>query len=297
MNQKAHYFNIGGVPEHFNIPWRKSIDEGLFALKNIELDWHDYRGGTGDLIQALEDKTLDIAIMLTEGAIKAIADGKNFKIIQIYVNSPLIWGIYAYRTTTLTSLEDIKAPHFCISRHYSGSHLMAFLLSKKFNWALNEDSFSIIGNFIGALGNMQENPDNLFLWERFMTKPYVDSGQLTKMGEIATPWPSFSIVVREDFMNENQAVLIQMLEMIAQYTYKFKQNAQQSIEYIASFFGFSIQDMKTWLADTDWNYVLDPPELKIEGAVKLLKELGLIPFEIKAKDLCPNHNFWANTSF
>jgi hypothetical protein len=55
--------------------------------------------------------------------------------------------------------------------------------------------------------------------------------------------------------------------------------------------------MKTWLADTDWNYVLDPPELKIEGAVQLLKELGLIPIEIKAKDLCPNHNFWANTSF
>jgi hypothetical protein len=55
--------------------------------------------------------------------------------------------------------------------------------------------------------------------------------------------------------------------------------------------------MKVWLADTDWNYVLDPPELKIEGAVQLLKELGLIPFEIKAKNLCPHHNFWGNISF
>jgi hypothetical protein len=88
-----------------------------------------------------------------------------------------------------------------------------------------------------------------------------------------------------------------MLEMIAQYTYKFKQNAQQSIEYISSFFGFSIQDMKVWLADTDWNYVLDPPEKKIEGAVQLLKELGLIAKEIEAKDLCPHHNFWGNISF
>lgn len=30
--------------------------------------------------------------MLTEGAVKSVADGNPFKIVQIYVNSPLVWG-------------------------------------------------------------------------------------------------------------------------------------------------------------------------------------------------------------
>jgi hypothetical protein len=28
--KRINYFNIGGVSEHFNVPWKKAIDEGIF---------------------------------------------------------------------------------------------------------------------------------------------------------------------------------------------------------------------------------------------------------------------------
>jgi sulfonate transport system substrate-binding protein len=44
-------FSIGGVPEHFNIPIRKAIDEGVFMTRNIDIVWQDYKGGTGELVK------------------------------------------------------------------------------------------------------------------------------------------------------------------------------------------------------------------------------------------------------
>jgi hypothetical protein len=35
----------------------------------------------------------DIAIILTEGIVKDIVAGNDSKIVQVYVESPLIWGI------------------------------------------------------------------------------------------------------------------------------------------------------------------------------------------------------------
>ncbi len=51
---------IGGVPEHFNYPWHKAIEEGKFAQHQIDLQWTDYPGGTGALVQDLTDKKLHV---------------------------------------------------------------------------------------------------------------------------------------------------------------------------------------------------------------------------------------------
>ena len=30
---------VGGVPEHFNYPWRLAIEEGLFREEGLSLHW------------------------------------------------------------------------------------------------------------------------------------------------------------------------------------------------------------------------------------------------------------------
>ena len=45
---------IGGVPEHFNLPWRMAIEEGRFREAGIQLHWSDMGGGTGQMIRGLE---------------------------------------------------------------------------------------------------------------------------------------------------------------------------------------------------------------------------------------------------
>lgn len=289
---KTTYLNIGGVPEHFNIPFRKGIDEGIFSTKNIELHWKDYKGGTGDLVKALESHQIDVGVLLTEGALKASLERKSFKIIQIYVNSPLTWGVYAGAKSTWTSTNDVSNPSFCISRPGSGSQLMAYLLCKREGWNTQNIPFVEIGNFSGALKRFNENPDHLFLWERFMTKPYVDSGTLKKLGEIPTPWPSFCIVANNEIIEENRAALIEILSTISTYTYKFKQNTLESIDYISSYFDFSISDMKEWIVGTDWNYYLDRPELKLNGVLNFLIEMNLVNLQSKLVEACPDDEFW-----
>ena len=67
----------GGVPEHFNYPWHIAIEQGFFAAEDIELEWTDYKGGTGAMCQDLRADVIDVATLLTEGAIADI-DGRQF---------------------------------------------------------------------------------------------------------------------------------------------------------------------------------------------------------------------------
>ena len=93
---------IGGVPEHFNFPWHYGIKKGYFQKEGIEVEWHDFPGGTGAMSEALKNNELDMAILLTEGAVKEIIQGANFKISKTYVDTPLVWGIH-------TSAKNEKA--------------------------------------------------------------------------------------------------------------------------------------------------------------------------------------------
>jgi sulfonate transport system substrate-binding protein len=169
---------------------------------------------------------------------------------------------------------------------------MAYLLSKREGWDLKNIPFIEVGNFTGALKEFNENPDRVFLWERFMTKPYVDSGTLKKLGEIPTPWPSFCIVAKNEIIESNRDVLIEIMNIISTYTYKFKQNTLESIDYISNYFDFSIADMKEWIIGTDWNYYLDKPELKLAGVMEFLKEMNLVDSASSELDACPEAAFW-----
>jgi len=94
-------FRIGGVPEHFNFPWYYGIEMGYFDAAGFELEWADYPGGTGAMSNALKNNEIDMALLLTEGAIREICLGANFKIVKTYVETPLIWGIHTSSKTTV----------------------------------------------------------------------------------------------------------------------------------------------------------------------------------------------------
>jgi sulfonate transport system substrate-binding protein len=116
--------NIGGVPEHFNLAWYLTLKDGEYKEEGINLRWKDYHGGTGQMCKALRNKEIDIAVILTEGIIKDIIDGNNCKIVQVFVQSPLIWGIHVKAKSSFHSIADLKGTRAAISRYGSGSHLM-----------------------------------------------------------------------------------------------------------------------------------------------------------------------------
>ena len=46
---------VGGVPEHFNLPWRLAVESGEFEALGIRVEWTDVDRGTGALCKAMDE--------------------------------------------------------------------------------------------------------------------------------------------------------------------------------------------------------------------------------------------------
>ena len=245
-------FKIGGVPEHFNLPWRLSIEEGRLNHLDVEMHWSDMTGGTGQMIKGLSAGSIDIAVLLTEGITKAILDGLDAKIMRIYVKSPLRWGIHTGVNSNINSPEDIKDKNFAISREGSGSHLMAYVNAYQKGWSTNDLSFNIIGDIYGGLWALESGESDVFLWEKWTTQPFVDGGKCRCVGEVVTPWPCFVVAVRGDVWREYSDVLEKVLDVVGLTAKEIKEENKWS--EISWRYALKDEYSKTWLSETEWNY-------------------------------------------
>jgi TRAP-type uncharacterized transport system substrate-binding protein len=73
----------------------------------------------------LRDGETDIAV-ITEGIVK-ISLLEMSKIVQVYVQSPLIWGIHVAANSKYKTVSDLEDTKVAISRQGSGSQLMAYV--------------------------------------------------------------------------------------------------------------------------------------------------------------------------
>tara|TARA_R110002020_G_scaffold97177_3_gene232077 strand:+ start:5325 stop:6179 length:855 start_codon:yes stop_codon:yes gene_type:complete len=280
-------FLIGGVPEHFNLPWYIALRDKEFQKKGINLRWKDYPGGTGQMARALRDKEIDMAVILTEGIVRDIINGNNSKIVQVFVKSPLLWGIHVAKASTYETVSDLKGTDAAISRFGSGSHLMAFVNAENNEWDLKNDlNFKVIKDLEGALEGLPKGEGDYFMWEKFMTKPYVDNGTFRLVGESPTPWPSFVIAVRNDVLKNESESIQSILKIINSVTENFK-NLEGIDEMIAKRYGQKIEDVREWLSLTEWSdRQLTSKELK--NIQQKLVELDLIENKIQETSILHN---------
>lgn len=243
---------IAGVPEHFNLPWHLCIDNGEFEEADINLEWTDIPEGTGKLCQMLRDGSTDIAVILTEGIIKDIAAGNDSTIVQVYVQSPLIWGIHVAAGSAYQTIEDIKSGKVAISRYGSGSHLMAFVNAKQQGWDTTALNFEIVNTLDGAIEALTDGKADYFMWERFMTKPIVDKGIFRRVGDCPTPWPCFVIAVRNEVLKNDPDAIGTVLDIINKTTEEFKEIP--SIDRtLAERYSQKAEDIQEWLTLTEWS--------------------------------------------
>ncbi|HYD91761.1 MAG TPA: substrate-binding domain-containing protein [Flavobacterium sp.] len=243
---------IAGVPEHFNLPWHLCIENSEFKNAGIDLQWTDVPEGTGKLCQMLRNSDTDIAVILTEGIIKDIAAGNPSKIVQVYVQSPLIWGIHVAANSPYKTLNDIKKGKVAISRYGSGSHLMAFVNAREQGWDTSAITFEVINILDGAIDALTEGRADYFMWERFMTKPIVDKGIFRRIGDCPTPWPCFVIAVRNEVLENSPETIGTVLDIINNKTASFK-NIPGIDNILASRYGQKIEDITEWLKLTEWS--------------------------------------------
>jgi ABC-type nitrate/sulfonate/bicarbonate transport system substrate-binding protein len=243
---------IVGVPEHFNLPWHLCLENGEFEKENIDLHWTDVPEGTGKMCQMLRDGSTDIAVILTEGIIKDIVNGNPSKIVQVYVESPLIWGIHVAAHSTFQNLADLENSKAAISRHGSGSQLMAYVNAKNQGWETSKLQFEIVNTLDGGVTALTEGRADYFMWERFMTKPLVDKGIFRRLADCPTPWPCFVIAVREEVLAKQPETINRLLEIINTKTQNFK-GIPNIVNLLATTYNQKTEDIKEWLSLTNWS--------------------------------------------
>ncbi len=246
-------FKIGGVPEHFNLPWYLLLKNKTCQKQGINLRWKDYYGGTGQMNNALRNKEIDMAVILTEGIVRDIIEGNESKIVQVFVESPLIWGIHVAAHSDYRSISHLKGTKAAISRYGSGSHLMAYINAQNQGWDTKKDlRFEEISDLEGALKALPKGEADYFMWEKFTTKPYVDQGIFRRVGNCPTPWPCFVIAVRNDVLENDPGTVKAILQAINAETEKFKEIPGID-SVIATRYDQKLDDVQEWLSLTEWS--------------------------------------------
>lgn len=269
---------ITGVPEHFNFPWLKVVKEQPFLSEGIELVWKNEPKGSGAMNKAIREGSTDLALILTESFIKDSVEGNQGKIIGWYVQSPLVWGIHTSAKLNYDSVSDFQIPSFLISRYGSGSHLMAFILAQREGWDINTLKFVEIGDLEGAKKAFDKAEPNMFLWEKFTTKPLVDAGLFKRVGEIPTPWPCFVLVASNAALENSKSTISKLRDLVYQKAQSIFQD-ENSPKMLSEFYGIQRQDIVTWLGHTRWaeNNIIKEEDLK--KVVDILLDLKIISKE------------------
>jgi len=271
MSDQLITVRVGGVPEHFNSPWHIAIETGAFARAGLDVQWTTIDTGTGTMCKALAAGEIDIAVALTEGVVADIAKGGNHRILGVYIDAPLIWGVHVASSSRFNSVESLKNGNFGISRYGSGSHLMACVQAECRGWNPATDlSFTVVGNLDGARASMAKGEADAFMWEKFTTKPHVDSGEWRMAGAFETPWPCFVASASNDFMSSRSEACATMMKVLAEVADAFMAGGAKSVKYAAERYGLQTSDAQEWFDGCKWHA---RPSIKNEVLVKVMASL------------------------
>lgn len=261
---------IGGVPEHFNLPWRElsEADAGSTCV------YREYAGGTGAMVKALAKDEIDVAILLTEGALLSIAAGGQHRIVKVYVDSPLEWGIHVAADSLISSIEQGRGTRYAISRKGSGSHIMAAVHAASMGWPVRQLSYVKVRNLEGARRTLAAGEADLFFWEKTMTQPHVDSAEFRRIDIFQSPWPSFVVCASTSVINSRRTELHRLLSRINAYAGQL-QNDCDSALVIADTYKIRLSAAELWLSKTRWNLDFDLPGETFSQVLAVLGKLDL----------------------
>lgn len=287
---KNNRIRIGGVPEHFNLPIHLGIERGAFQKQNIQLEWHTYPGGTGQMNAALRNGECDLCIVLTEGIISDIVKGNPSKIVSGYVKTPLIWGIYTGIENSTRHEKSIFEQKVAISRHGSGSHLMPIVHALDKGVTINDEQFIVIKDIEGAIKSLNSGESQIFYWEKYTTKPYVENHKLQQIGEFISPWPCFLIAATENIIKKEPELTDRLLKTIHSLCDDFMKDGDNVINLVSERFELRKLDAQHWFHSTEWNINSWVSDKMLTSVLFTLEEAGIVPPSFSTHDLVWNRS-------
>lgn len=283
---------VAYIPEHFLTPLFFAKDQGYYAKQGIEVEFIPVIEGSGRLIKLLNENEADIAIGLTEAFVADIGKGDDkINVVATYVESPLCWAISsgAHRDD-INSAQDLAGKRIGISRLGSGSYIMSFVLGLQSNFpAPYFSEFQILSNFKNLRDSVNKKyvsedgsakDSEAFMWEHFTSKKYYDNGEIKKIGEIYTPWPSWVVSARKEVAQQE---LSKFLGAVREGIDYFLKNPEEAVTHISTHLDYSAEDAREWLKTVRFNADLGRKKIDwatvVENTTKVLKTAGVLQDE------------------
>ncbi|MEM9930814.1 MAG: uracil-DNA glycosylase, partial [Bacteroidota bacterium] len=149
---------------------------------------------------------------------------------------------------------------------------------------LKEEQFHVIKNLDGALESLAKQGTDVFYWEKFTTKPYVDAGKIRRIGQYLTPWPCFVIAATDKVLKEQPDNIIRMLRTIHDATDEFMQNPD-AVALVASRYEQQTKDVERWFHATEWAIHGWVSDKMLKSVVYSLRLAGIVGEEQVVPDL------------
>ena len=204
------------------------------------------------MCSSLRAGELDLAVMVTEGAVRDILLGNPSRIISHYVDTPLTWGLHVGAGTEIRSPDQLESVPIAVSRLNSGSHLVALSYAHEKGWQPNDKEIEVVNDLPGAIERLKAPEPAVFFWEKYTTKGLVDDGTLRRLDEHRSTWPAFVIVASEAVLAAHPKEVGRLLKVIRDQAAGLMQK-KSAPEIIAQRYKMSVADAREWFAGVNWN--------------------------------------------
>lgn len=211
------------------------------------------------------------------GKTNAKKETPAYNLVGTYVDSPLCWAISVGAKSSINSAEELKGKKVGVSRIGSGSYVMSYVLADNHGWLSSSKSpFEVVplGDFAALRNGVNEGQKaDFFMWEHFTTKKYYDNGELKRVGEIYTPWPSWMIAAREP-QDKRLEVLAEKLNNGVKW---FEKQPLESVEHITNTMEYSKEDAEAWLKTVKFSSNVRGVDAEvIEKTIQILQKAGVL---------------------
>ncbi|KAL9630424.1 MAG: hypothetical protein Q9164_006421 [Protoblastenia rupestris] len=300
---------IGFVPEHFSTPLHFAL-----AHKSLPCTLHPFPSGTGHMITSLQAQEIDIGIGLTEAWINGLARASSsqqpagYKLVGTYVESPLCWAIstgaerkdVAQETDPGEWPKGLKGRRMGVSRVGSGSYVMGFVLADVLGWLSSssfgsddqgqkEEPFEVVPlqTFEKLREGVNHGTADFFLWEHFTCKRYFDKGEIRRIGEIYTPWPSWHIVAADGILGDER--LEEFLGVLDEGVRYFEEHQEEAVKYINTELDYEEGDAREWIKSVRFaKGVKGVRKSVVEQTLGVLKKAGVVEKGVNGEGMIAN---------
>lgn len=171
---------------------------------------------------------------------------------------------------------------------------MGFVLADSYGWlppakassSSASAPFDIIPlqTFASLREAVNEHTADFFMWEHFTSKRYFDNGEIKRIGEIYTPWPSWHIVARPEIIGDER--MEEMLEKLNLGIKYFGDHHKEAVEYISTELDYSAEDAKEWLKTVKFAEDVRGVRASVVGeTVAVLKKAGVLRQEVEVEGM------------